>query len=265
MKPFPLLFLLSLPFLFGCQPAAESTETPESEGWISLFNGEDLTGWTPKLQGYEVGENYGETFRVEDGLLKVSYAQYDSFGQRFGHLFYQTPYSRYRIRLEYRFEGDQCPGGPGWATRNSGIMVHGQDPATMSIDQSFPVCIEVQLLGGNGEDERATGNLCTPGTHVVMGDSLHKAHCTTSSSPTFHGEQWVQAEVYVDGHRKIRHLINGEVVLQYTDTQLDPDDPEAQALLAAGADTLLSRGTISLQSESHPVAFRRIELLPLGE
>ena len=153
--------------------------------WISLFNGKNLDGWTPKIAGYELGDNYGNTFRVEDGVLKVAYDRYEKFDNRFGHLFYKDSFSHYRIRLEYRFVGEQTPGGPDWAFRNSGIMVHCQPPGTMTKDQSFPVCIEVQLLGAEGTRERSTGNLCTPGTHVVIKDKLVTQHCIDSSSKSY--------------------------------------------------------------------------------
>ena len=246
----------------GC--AAEQAGPGEAR-WIRLFNGKDLTGWTPKLAKHELGENFKDTFRVEDGLLTVAYDQYDQFDGEFGHLFYQDAFSHYRLRVEYRFMGEQTPGGPGWAFRNSGMMVHCQPPATMTKDQSFPVCIEVQLLGGDGTNERSTGNLCTPGTHVVMDDTLVTQHCINSSSKTYHGDQWVTAEVEVHGNRLIRHIINGEVVLEYTEPQLDEGDADAQKLLKAGADRIVSEGYISLQAESHPLQFRKVELLPLEE
>ena len=85
------------------QPAAQPV-TP----WISMFNGENLNGWTPKITGYALGENFGNTFRVENGVMKVAYDQYDVFGNRFGHLFYKTPYSSYKMRIEYRFTGEQA-------------------------------------------------------------------------------------------------------------------------------------------------------------
>ena len=91
----------------------------EEEGWVQLFNGKDLTGWTPKITGYPAGENFGNTFFVEDGILKVSFEAYDKFDGRFGHLFHEKSFSNYIIRVEYRFVGEQCMGGPGWATRNS--------------------------------------------------------------------------------------------------------------------------------------------------
>ncbi len=242
----------------GVGQAAEPAE------WIQLFNGKDLQGWTPKIRNHAVGENFGETFRVVDGLLTVSYDKYETFDEQFGHLFYDRPFSNYRMRLEYRFVGDQVAGGPGWAIRNSGVMVHGQSPQSMSKDQRFPVSIEVQLLGGNGVDNRNTGNLCTPGTNVVMDGQLVKRHCTTSTSKTFHGDQWVTCEIEVRGNKVIKHMINGDVVLSYENPQLDDRDKDAQQLIKDG-ELMLSGGTISLQSESHPVQFRKVELLPLSD
>lgn len=175
----------------------------EDDGWIQLFNGKDLTGWTPKIRGHEYGVNYADTFRVEDGVIKTAYDKYEGpFRGRYGHLFYKEPFSNYLLRIEYRFVGDQAKGGPGWATRNSGVMIHGQDPKEMTKDQEFPVSIEVQFLGGDGKNPRQTGNLCTPGTNVVMDGKLHTPHCTNSSSDTFHGDQWVTAEIEVHGGKR---------------------------------------------------------------
>lgn len=233
-----------------------------SGGWIRMFNGKDLDGWTPKIRGCPLGENYKNTFRAENGVLRVSYDQYGKFDNRYGHLFYRHSFSNYIMRLEYRFTGDQCPDGAGWAFRNSGVMIHGQPPETMGLDQNFPVSIEVQLLGGNGKDPRPTGNLCTPGTLVVLNGKLFTPHCTESRSKTFHGDQWVSLEIEVHGAGSIIHKINGEPVLEYEQAQLDAGDADAKKLIK-GADRLLRGGSISLQSESHPVEFRNIELLPL--
>lgn len=239
--------------------------TCAAEGeWIQLFNGKNLDGWKVKLTGYELNDNFGDTFRVEDGLLKVRYDAYDKFGGRFGHIFYEQPFESYVIRVEYRFVGDQSVEGPGWAFRNSGIMVHGQTPESMGKEQQFPVSIEVQLLGGNGTDKRPTGNLCTPGTHVVMDGKLLKRHCTSSKSKTYHGDQWVTAEVEVRGNKSIKHFVEGELVLEYTQPQLDEGDEDAAKLIEqAGGEKMLSGGSISLQAESHPVEFRKIELRKL--
>jgi hypothetical protein len=240
-----------------------ATAARAEQPWRPLFNGRDLDGWTPKIRGEKFGDNYGDTFRVEDGVLKVVYdpAKYPTFGNKFGHLFYKEPFSRYRLRIEYRFTGEQCAGGEGWALRNSGVMIHGEDPAAMPIDKDFPASIEVQFLGGAATGERTTANLCTPGTHVVMDGKLFTPHCTSSKSKTYRGDQWVTVEIEVDGNTKIRHIIDGETVLEYEQPQLDPKDARAKESLAAkGGDRQLSGGTISLQSESHPVEFRKVEI-----
>lgn len=242
----------------------DSGEKPAAE-WIQLFNGKDLSGWTPKIRHHELGDNYGNTFRVEDGLLKVRYDAdaYPTFDERFGHLYFDQPYSHYRLRVEYRFVGEQCKGGPGWATRNSGMMLHGEDPKGITLDQDFPTSIEYQLLGGNGKAPRTTANLCTPGTNVFKDGKLFEPHCTSSSSKTYHGEAWVTAEVEVHGAEDIKHLMEGQVVLQYSQPQLDPRDKHAAELGEKAGGLLLKGGYISLQSESHPIDFRKVELMIL--
>lgn len=235
----------------------------EKGKWISLFNGKNLDGWKVKITGYELGDNFGNTFRVEDGVMKVCYDQYEKFDGKFGHIFHEEKFSHYILRLEYRFVGEQTPGGPGWAFRNSGIMMHCQSPESMGKDQNFPVSVEVQLLGGSGKGKRSTGNTCTPGTHIVMKDQLVTRHCINSSSKTYHGDQWVKMELEVHGNDLVRHKINGRVVMEYERPQLDEKDADAKKLIAAGADKMLSEGHISLQAESHPVEFRNIEIMPL--
>ena len=238
-----------------------------AEKWQQLFNGKNLNGWTPKIRGYDFGENFGNTFRVKDGVMQVGYEAYGPFQERFGHIFYKTPYSNYRFRVEYRFFGDQSQGGPGWAFRNSGVMVHCQDPKTMTKNQSFPVSIEVQLLGGSTEGKRTTSNLCTPGTNVVMQGKLETRHCIQSSSKTYRGDGWVTAEIEVRGGKAIKHILDGEVVLEYDELQLDPKDADAKRVIEQRKDDslILEGGYISLQSESHPIEFRKVEILVLED
>jgi hypothetical protein len=241
-----LTVLTSLLFLSLCIHAAD-----EKGKWIQLFNGKDLSGWTVKIRGHEAGINHNDTFAVKNGVIRVAYDKYDQFNETFGHMFYNTPFSHYLLRVEYRFLGEQAPGGPAWAFRNSGVMIHGQTPESMTKDQDFPNSIEVQVLGGKGEGKRTTGNLCTPGTDVMMDGKLLKRHCISSKSMTYHGDQWVTLEVEVRGSKSIKHIINGETVMTYSKPQLDDG-------------TLLKGGTISLQSESHPVEFRKVELKKLS-
>jgi len=252
-----IIFMVSVT---GCKPVKKT----EGE-WISLFNGKDLTDWKVKIRGYDLGDNFGNTYRVEDGLLKVRYDQYDSLRNRFGHIYYKDTFSHYLLRIEYRFVGEQCPGGAGWAYRNSGVMVHGQLPETIEKEQSFPTSIEVQFLGGDSIGERSTANLCTPGTNVVRNGNLVLDHCMSSSSKTFRGEEWVTVEVEVHGSRLIKHIANGDTVIVYSQPQLDERDATFAKLIPADGNKLVSRGSISLQSESHPIDFRKVELKVLED
>ncbi len=231
--------------------AKEKPFDPDAEEWVDLFNGKNLDNWSPKIRGYSLGNNALNTFRVKDGLMQIRYDNYVEFGGKFGHIFSQLgPFSHYKIQVEYRFVGEQVKGGPAWAYRNNGIMYHTQAPKTMAVNQDFPGSMEYQLLGGNGIEPRTTGNLCTPGTHVVYKGKFTEDHVINSNSDTFHGDQWVTAELVVRGSEKAEHFINGKKVLEYTDLQWDDRSPN-------------SSGYIALQAESHPTDFRKVRLLNL--
>jgi hypothetical protein len=235
-----------------------------AKDWIQLFNGRDLNDWTIKFAKHDLGENFNDTFRVEDGLLKVRYDKWGKFGNEFGHIFYKDPFSYYLLAAEYRFVGEQVAGAPSWAIRNNGLMLHSPNPRTMLKDQDFPISIEVQLLGGLGDGKpRTTLNLCTPGTNVVMKGALVTAHCINSTSKTYDGDQWVRVEVLVHGDELIRHTVEGQTVLEYSKPQIGggnvaPVDP---AIKIDG--TPLTGGFISLQAETAPADFRKVELLNL--
>lgn len=246
-------------------PLSINQSEEKDQGWIPLFNGKDLNDWVPKFTGYELGVNLHNTFRVEDGILKVSYSDWDTFNGEFGHLFYKGIFSHYKLRVEYRFVGEQIKGGPEWGYRNNGLMLHGQSPESMDRNQEFPVSIEAQLLGGDGKSERPTMNVCTPGTNIEMDGKLIEEHCNNSKSKTYNGDQWVSVEVEVDGGKEIRHFVNGAEVLHYERPQLDPRDPSYNKLLPPDGNKILCKGTISIQAESAPTEFRKIELLNLGD
>ena len=238
--------------------APSESPTAADGDWVPLFNGRDLTGWTPKIRGSELGEDPRGTFSVEDGLLTVGYAGYDAFEERFGHLFYAEPFAHYELRIEYRMVGEQAGDGPGWAFKNSGVMFHAQSPESMLADQDFPISVEAQFLGGNGVDDRPTANLCTPGTEVVMDGVQLEGHCVNSTSATFHGDEWVIFDLVVRGNASVTHIVNGDTVLTYERPSIgggvvDGFDP---AVKVDG--TPLASGYIALQSESHPIQFRQV-------
>jgi hypothetical protein len=242
--------------------ALTPASAPAQRGeWIELFNGRDLTNWVVKVAKHDLGDNYANTFRVENGVLRVAYSGYQALNSQFGHLFYRTPFSSYHLVVEYRFVGDWLPDTPDWARRNSGVMLHAQDPATMRRDQDFPISIELQFLGGLGDgNARPTANMCSPGTDVTIDGQTARAHCVNSRSPTIEGDQWVRVEAIVRGDSSITHIVNGDTVMTYTAPRIGGGNVNGHDPAQKADGRPLSSGWIALQSEGHPIEFRRVAL-----
>lgn len=207
---------------------------------------------------------------IEDGVLKVAYDNYETFNGKFGHLFFDMPFSHYILRLDYRFTEGHCKGAPGYTWINSGVMLHSQSAESMSFTQAFPSSIEAQILGlpeGNNR-KRTTANVCTPGTHIFFNGKLDRRHCINSTSQSFQGDQWIALEMEVHGHDKMIFRINSEQVFELEKPQLDAndkrDDYAAKKLIEArNGEARLSEGYIALQAEGAPLEFRNIRIKPL--
>ena len=263
MKKYKLLIAAFVLLCVGIKNIKAQNNVNKKE-WVSLFNGKDINDWVVKINHHETGDNFGNTFRVENGIIKVRYDQYDKFNEQFGHLYFKKPFSYYHLIVEYRFTGEWRKDAPEYTNLNSGIMFHSQDPHTMPKEQNWPISIEFQLLGGLKEGEaRPTGNMCSPGTNIVYQGKLDTRHCINSTSKTYFGDQWIRAELIVLGDSLITHIINGDTVLQYSKPQIGGNvvtgyDP---AIKIDGK--LLKEGFIALQSEGQPVDFRKVEILNL--
>ena len=260
-KAHKIIFILTLLLTSFTNFAQSKIDKKE---WQTLFNGKDINDWIPKINHHEPGDNFGNTFRVEDGIVKVRYDKYDVFNEQFGHLFYKTPFSYYHLVFEYRIVGQWRKDAPSYTIKNSGVMFHSQDPASILKDQNWPISIEFQLLGGLGKGmKRPTGNMCSPGTDVVFNGKIDDRHCISSTSKTYDGEEWVKGEIIVLGDSLITHIIDGDTVLQYS-------KPQIGGGVVAGYDPaikidgkMLQSGFIGLQSEGQPVDFRNIKILNL--
>ena len=247
-------------------PGSVSVSAAPHSDWVQMFNGRDLSEWDIKFAKHELGDNFNNTFRVEDGLLKVRYDKWTAFNGEFGHIFYKKPFSYYIVAAEYRFVGNQVTGAGAplaWAQRNNGIMVMGQSAESMGLNQDFPISLEVQLLGGLGKGPRPTANLCTPGTNVHFGDSLITRHCTNSTSKTYDGDQWVRVEALVLGDSVIKHIANGDTVLVYRKPEMGGGSANntKPGVLVNGKP--ITEGSISLQAETAEIDFRKVEILNL--
>lgn len=261
--PNGLLYVLAIIALLVFNSCEQNPKHNNEEEWISLFDGSNYDEWTPKFAGSELGVNYKDRFVYEDSLLSVRYTAIDTFKGNFGHLYYKDKFSYYKLRAKYRFVGEQMTNGPGWAFRNNGLMLHCQEPSTLGLDQDFPISLELQLLGGGGTDDRTTANLCTPGTNVVMGDSLFTPHCIGSVSKTYHGDQWVEVEALVLGDSLVQHMMEGQVVLEFNKPTIGGGNVGGYIESAYTEGTPLKEGYISIQAETHPIDFKSIELLNL--
>ncbi len=275
---FKSLIILIVSVFISCKSEKKiQPNNPDSEEWISLFNGKDLSNWTIKFTGEDLNKNYKNTFLVQDSMIRISYDNYETFDDKFAHIYYNTPFSYYKIKFDYRFTGSQTKGGSHWNVRNSGVMLHSQSADSNAFNQNFPVSVELQLLGGLEDNkERTTGNVCTPGTAVVMGDTINYDHCISSNSKTFFGDRWVNAEAIVLGGESMIFIIENDTVLQFERPQIgktgknkyylgehwenwgmNPEDWKDKA------EEILTEGYISLQAESHPIDFKNLELLDL--
>ena len=277
MKKLVLLMIVMV-FAIGCKEFKTSQETDvNTEEWISLFNGKDLNDWDIKITGHELGDNYNNTFRVEDSMLRVVYDDYEIFNNEFGHIYYKTPFSYYKIKLDYRFTGNQVEGGADWAKRNNGIMLHSQSASSIALDQFFPVSIEFQLLGGLDDgNERPTANLCTPGTYIDINGTTIYDHCTSSNSKTYNGDQWVHVEAIVLGSESITQIVENDTVMKYNNIKVgvgEPNSDKVEEWKVFGVENVdewvakdgkpLEKGYITLQAESSPTDFKNIEVLDL--
>lgn len=256
MKFSTLLSVLLIIALSGFRSAPDKP----GEKWVSLFNGKNLDGWKLKISGHELGDNFGNTFRVEDGILSIRYDQYKTFDNQFGGLYYNKKLTNYRLKVEYRFVGETATGAPSWGYRDSGVQFHGQSPESMGLRQNFPVCLEYNLHGGNGKDERPVGEICANGTFVEVNGKKNESFCTAPTvKRTFHGDQWVTLEIEVKG-TQIKHFVNGEEILRYENPRYNPAHELGKTFIINGDDRVKD-GYVSLQSNSHPIDFRKIELM----
>lgn len=222
----------------GCG-GPEPDPDPDREDWIRLFDGRNLDGW--------LGD--GGMVDVDDDLLRFTASTDGYSGANRGDrwLVQEGDWSFYRLRIEYRFpETDLDPADwPDGQVRRAAVWVH-----STTGDNKSPVGMEVELLGGDGENDRPTGNVCTPGTQIDMAGRPVTRECVSSASLTHHGDEWVILEVTVLGAERIEHAIDSVRVLSYERPRLDDG-------------TLLAGGGLAIRSGGWPFDIRRIDLLPL--
>ena len=164
--------------------------------------------------------------------------------------------------MDYRFYGNHVNlfknEDEAWNYKNSGVMLHSEDPSKMLLNQGFPVSIEAQFLGGSGVKERPTLNMCSPGTEVVINESQAMEHCISSNSKTYHNEDWISVEFVVYSDSIVHHIINKDTVMSYSNIKIGGEYLSDNFTDKVGEP--LKEGFISLQSEGHPIEFKNIRI-----
>ena len=97
-----------------------------------------------------------------------------------------------------------------------------------------------------------------------MNDTLITEGFVGAKGKTFHGDEWITVETEVLGNKVIKYMVNGVKVIEFNNPQLDEENENAQKLIKDG-NKMLHEGDIALQAESHPVEFRKIEILDLNK
>ena len=140
-------------------------------------------------------------------------------------------------------------------------VLHAQDPRTMRKDQDFPISIEMQFLGGLADGRpRSTANMCSPGTEVNIDGQTARSHCVNSRSKTYDGDEWIRVEAIVWGDSLVKHIVNGDTVMTYTNLRVGGGNVNGHDPAQKVDGRPLKSGWIALQSEGHPIEFRRVDL-----
>jgi hypothetical protein len=197
----------------------------KDNGWIKLFNGKDLSGWSVYLAPKKEADP-NKVFKVDDGILVCE-------GMPFGYLITDKEYENYILKLQWRW--GKTVHGKG---RNSGVFVHVVGP-----NKIWPKAVEAQLMADHAGDfwlvdgfklkvDSKRQDPRTAHHYLRMKDHVEK--------PV--GE-WNQYEITCTGD-SIRVVINDQLVNE-------------------GSDAELSKGKILLQSEGAEIHFKDVVLKQL--
>ena len=237
-----------------------SVSTGSEPRFHKIFDGKTLNGWEIKVTHHPLGANPHGMWTAKDGVMKINFDGFEQFKGEYAHVFYKKPLKNYILRLDYRFAGKQAPGGPGWATRNSGVMLFAQPPETMTLDQNYPISLENQLLGGLGKGPRTTLSVCMVEITVKVDGKPLTAHCNPNAgatSQTFDGDQWVKLRVEVV-NGVVKSYVNDQLGNTFTEPTVDKPHPWLKS-----QDATAQPSYFALQGESDQVEFRNIELAEL--
>lgn len=232
----PLLPAIALALTLIAPACRSLGDGPQEPASVSLFNGQDLSGWHSDVPEADDNPDVAPSFAVVDGVLM-------SLGSPGGHLITDAEYANYRLDVEYRWTDE-----PG----NCGVLVHATEPRCLY--GMFPASIEVQMHHGNAgdfwcicEDIWVDEMVARRGPAEKWGTregAARRIKNLTDDSENPVGE-WNHMRIEAVGDR-VDVWVNGDLVNQ-------------------GYQCTAQSGHIALQAEGRPVAFRRLDLTQLGD
>ncbi len=219
----------------SCAPQAEGPASAADDGFIDLFNGKDLSGWTENLENES-------SFSVVDGVMKVDGAR--------NHLFYSGEVANANFtNFELHVVAKTQPNA------NAGIFFH-----TKFQEEGWPSVGYEAQVNASHKDPKKTGSIYNVRNILVFHEGTKKfdpkpADKVLEAAPHADGE-WFDYKIRVNG-KKIETFVNGKQLVDYTE---DPADFQEKF-----AGRKLSSGTFGIQAHDPEsvVFFKTIRVKPL--
>jgi 3-keto-disaccharide hydrolase len=255
---------------------ASSSPLPPAgaDGWISLFNGYDLSGWYTMLQksGRGVAEQR-KIVAIEDGMLHILGNELTAGPAEAGYIATNQEFENVHIRVEYKWGVNRFP--PRTLTKRDNGLLYG----LVGTDKVWPTMVECQIEEGDVGDYFLVGGIRgvqDRHDNGLFGEGLTTDGWSGAARPSSHGNaspepvggrkikdgnfeklnDWNVVEVIWQGDRSA-HIVNGRTV--NTVSMLQQPDPANP-----GKFIPLTRGKIAIEIEFAEIWYRRIEVRSLA-
>jgi hypothetical protein len=265
----------------GLGQAASSSlplPAPGADGWVSLLNGRDLTGWYSMLQ--KSGKGFAEAHgmvTMEEEMLHILGNEEGLIPAEAGYLATNREFENVHIRVEYKW-GMKRHAPRYTPKRDNGLLY-----ALVGEDKVWPTCVECQIEEGDVGDFFMVGTrgIQAPHGNGLFGEGISpvtgwpKPESPGAPPPGFAQrpaepsrgrfikdgnfellDEWNTVEVLWQGD-KAAHIVNGRTVNVVTSLQ-QPDPKNAGQYIP------LTRGKIAIEIEFAEIWFRRIEVKSLA-
>ena len=231
------------------------TEAEKADGWVLLFDGESLDGWT----GLGRDSIPAGHWTVEDGAIhKIASGDVpvaaDGQPLQGGDIMTEDTYENYELVFEWKV----APGA------NSGVKYNvSEEMSTASPPEHAALGFEYQVLDDSRHPdakEGVSGNRTSAGLYDMLAPSENKPIKLPSDNEP---SDWNQGRIVFDGNHG-EHWLNGEKVLEY-----DLGSARFDSLLAASKYAPIEGfadkrdGHIVLQDHGDDVWFRSIKIREL--